>query len=110
MNDYLAFRKMITPVFIQVIFWVLVAIIVIGAIALLANGSALEGILTLILGPLVVRIYAEIFLVIFRIHDDVSAIRGNKTSASGATLTTPPPATEPPVQSLPDEPPPGSPA
>ena len=75
MNDYLTFRRMITPVFIQVIFWVIAVVIVIAGIALLADGRAGAGLLTIVIGPLVARIYAEILIVIFRIHDNVAAIR-----------------------------------
>jgi hypothetical protein len=93
MQDYLSFRKMITPVFIQVIFWVIVAVIVIAALAQFADGRALSGLLTLIFGPLIARIYAEIFLVIFRIHDDVASIRQDRASgASPASPVAPPPA------------------
>jgi len=75
MNDYLTFRRMVTPVFIQVIFWVVVVVIVIAGIAILADGRAGAGLLTIVIGPLVARIYAEILIVIFRINDNVAAIR-----------------------------------
>ena len=74
MNEYLTFRRMITPVFIQVIFWVAVVFIVLGGIVALADGQA-GGILIILLGPLAARIYAEILIVIFRINDNVAAIR-----------------------------------
>ena len=82
MGEYLTFRKMITPVFIQVIFWVVVAAIVIAALVQIANDSAVGGILLLLLGPLGARIYAEILIVIFRINDNVAGIRQGK--AGGA--------------------------
>lgn len=84
MSEYLSFRKMITPVFIQIIFWIAVAAIVIVAIVQMANGHAVGGVLTLIFGPLGIRIYAEILIVIFRIQADVAAIRGGKTEAMPA--------------------------
>ena len=74
MNEYLTFRRMITPTFIQVIFWIAAVAVVLGGIAALANGTAV-GILIIILGPLGIRIYAELLMVVFRIHDDVAAIR-----------------------------------
>ena len=74
MNEYQTFRRMITPVFIQVIFWVAVVFIVLGGIVALADGQA-GGILIILLGPLAARIYAEILIVIFRINDNVAAIR-----------------------------------
>jgi Domain of unknown function (DUF4282) len=73
-NEYLTFRRMITPVFIQVIFWVAVVFIVLGGLVALADGQA-GGILIIRLGPLAACIYAEILIVIFRINDNVAAIR-----------------------------------
>ena len=74
MNEYLTFRRMITPVFIQVIFWIAAVLIVIVGLVALANGEP-GGILIILLGPLAARIYAEILIVIFRINDNVAAIR-----------------------------------
>ena len=79
MNEYLTFRKMITPVFIQVIFWIVVAVIVIAALVQFANGAPVEGIVLLVLGPLAARVYAEILMVIFRINDNVAALRSART-------------------------------
>jgi hypothetical protein len=75
MSEYLTFRRMITPVFIQIIFWVIVAVLVIAGVAILADGRPVEGIATIVVGPLLARIYAEILIVIFKIHDNVAAIR-----------------------------------
>ena len=86
MREYLSFRRMITPVFIQIIFWVAVAAIVIAAIVQIGNNHAASGVLILIFGPIGARIYAEILIVIFRIHDDVAAIRGEKTHAPAAPM------------------------
>jgi hypothetical protein len=86
-NEYLTFRRMITPVFIQVIFWIAVVFIVIGGLVALADGQA-GGILIILLGPLAARIYAEILIVIFRINDNVAAIRhrGDATAVPPAEL------------------------
>jgi hypothetical protein len=78
---YLSFRKMITPIFIQVIFWVLVAFLVILGLVQIANDAPVEGILLIVLGPLGARIYAEILIVIFRINENVAALRDAKAGA-----------------------------
>ena len=46
----------------------------IAGLVALANGEP-GGILIILLGPLAARIYAEILIVIFRINDNVAAIR-----------------------------------
>ena len=91
-GEYLSFRRMITPVFIQVIFWIFVAFAVIGGIAVMANGSVVEGLAVIIFGPLVARIYAEILIIIFRINDNVSAIARGMDAGSPSTQVAPPAA------------------
>ena len=88
MNEYLTFRRMITPVFIQVIFWIVVAAIVIAGIAIIADDRPGAGLLTIIVGPLAARIYAELLIVIFRIHDNVAAIRVQGAPATSVATTT----------------------
>lgn len=41
MSDFWAFRKMITPVIIQVIFWIGVALCVIGGLVLIVGGVSM---------------------------------------------------------------------
>ena len=94
MNDFLAFRKMITPTVIQIIFWIGVIYCIIVGIVMIAVGVAgdrgggapvLMGIASLILGPLFVRIYCELLIILFRIHDRLTEISNNTGSKqSGA--------------------------
>ena len=96
MNDFLAFRKMVTPVIIQVLFWVgtilcLVAgLVTIGGATLLsAQGgiqaplAVLAGLAYFTLGPLVVRIYCEILIVVFRMNETLTEIRNSLTPRQG---------------------------
>jgi hypothetical protein len=87
LGEYLTFRKMITPVFIQVIFWLAVVAIVIVALTQIANDNAAGGIVLLLFGPLGARVYAEILIVIFRINDNVAGIRQGKAGAIENSLT-----------------------
>ena len=85
MNDdlkgFLTFKRMITPVLIQIVYWILTVIAVIGGIVLLVTGDGDErwgGLALLILGPIAIRLYAEIFMVIFRINETLTDIRDQK--------------------------------
>ena len=89
MNDFLAFRKMITPLIIQIIFWIGVVICVLSGLVTIIAGVArsygggsqvLLGLLVLIFGPLVVRIYCELLIIAFRIHDRLVDIKDNTGS------------------------------
>ena len=99
MNEFLSFRKMITPILIQVIFWIGVALCVIaGLIGIIGGARAdfgggtqvLEGLLTLLLGPLFVRIYCELLIVIFRIHEELVAIRKGPGGSAMAPVASSP--------------------
>lgn len=95
LRDYLTFRRMITPVFIQVIFWLALVGIVIAALAQIGDRPG-TAILLLILGPLAVRIYAEILIVIFRMNDSLTDIRNVQLARAPVTTVAPPP-TQPPA-------------
>ena len=82
MSDFWAFRKMVTPVIIQILFWAGVIICIIVGIILIGMGSkypgnqwVLEGVLLIILGPLAVRLYCEILIVFFRINETLTEIK-----------------------------------
>ena len=90
LGDYLTFRRMITPVFIQIIFWIAVIGIVIAGLVQISNGKTAAGILLLLLGPLGVRIYAEILIVIFRMNESLLDIRNAKLGSAAPPATAPP--------------------
>jgi hypothetical protein len=74
---------MITPVIIQVLFWVGVAGTVITALVVMAmsfssgGGAAqfLGGLIMLVLGPVVVRIYCELLILFFRMNETLTEIK-----------------------------------
>lgn len=82
MEDFLKFRKFITPVAIQVIFWLGVAVTLIAGIVAIGAGKV-QGLLMIIFGPIVVRIYCELLMVVFRIYDTLVEVR-DKTAGSPA--------------------------
>ncbi len=77
MRDYLLFRKFLTPIVIELLFWVGVGLCVAEGIAMIAfsagrlgNGFGIfSGILILLVGPVVVRVVCELIMAIFGIHD-----------------------------------------
>jgi len=79
MGDFIKFETMITPAVIQVIFWIAVVIAVIAGIVQITHGGVgiITGLLTIIFGPLVARIYCEILIIFFRINDHLRAIQHN---------------------------------
>jgi uncharacterized membrane protein len=82
MSDFWAFRKMVTPVIIQILFWVGVIGCVAAGFIMIAMGVKspesqvlLTGVLLVVFGPLGVRLYCEILIVFFRINETLTEIK-----------------------------------
>ena len=75
MKDLLMFKRMVTPTIIQLVFWILVAMTIVSAITAFWHKEIIVGFVTLIVGPLIVRIGCETLIVLFRIHDYLADIR-----------------------------------
>jgi hypothetical protein len=78
MNDYLTFRKMITPVLIRGIFWLGMMVVLVQAIAMGRATNPLVGLFMLVLGSLVWRVSCELALILFRIHEALEEIRKSR--------------------------------
>ena len=89
MNDFLSFRKMITPVIIKIIFWIGVAASVIFGIVMIVfgaqgmmygyggAGTVWLGIGYIFLGPILVRVYCEILIIFFRMNETLTEIKNS---------------------------------
>ena len=87
---------MITPVIIQILFWIGVAVSVMSGIGLMIAGAAASaeagryggggaglpggllvfaGLLQIVLGPIFVRIYCELLMLFFRIYETLTELR-----------------------------------
>jgi hypothetical protein len=84
MEDFIKFRKMITPLIIQILFWVGVAITVISALWMMGTsfgrfgggaGQFLGGLIFLVVGPVLVRVYTELLILFFRMNETLTEIR-----------------------------------
>jgi len=77
MKDFLFFRKMITPVIIQILFWIGVAAVVIMGLIQMFSGGFLPGLGMIVFGPIAVRLWTELLIVVFKINDSLTDIRNN---------------------------------
>jgi hypothetical protein len=82
--DFLSFRRMISPIVIQVFFWLgTVACVLSGLGTMLATrsygGVSTHGVVTglaiIVLGPLMIRIWCEVVIVFFRMNETLTDIR-----------------------------------
>lgn len=74
-RDLFFFDKMIVPKVIQVLYWILLVVCVLGGLIGMITESFLAGLLTIILGPLFIRIWCELLIVMFKMNEALQAIR-----------------------------------
>ena len=86
MTDFLAFRRMITPLIIQIVFWIgTVASVVAGMIMITGGFTERYGstrgtdvllcLAVLLVGPLLIRVYCELLILAFRMNETLRDIR-----------------------------------
>jgi hypothetical protein len=99
-KDLLRFDKMVTPLIIQILFWIGLALSVLFGLVLIFQGltsqyrggfTVFMGLLYLVVGPIVVRIYCELLIVFFKIHENLVAI---KDALAAKPTSAPPPPPE----------------
>ncbi len=100
MGDFLTFRRMITPIIIQIVFWIgIIGILVLGILIIVDGvrdesdvGEVIIGVLFLIIGPLIWRVFCEILILTFRIIETLADLRnilgkkGGKLSIDGDSV------------------------
>ena len=82
MKEFLNFNRMITGDIIKYVFWALAGITaLIGIFGFLGGlvsgelGAAIVGLLIAVLGPILIRIYCELMIILFKIHETLVAIK-----------------------------------
>lgn len=81
--EFVMFRRMVAPYVIMVLFWIGLILVIIGGLTTIGLGlsqggngivAALIGAVYLFVGPLMVRLYCEILIVIFRINETLTDV------------------------------------
>lgn len=87
-KDFLVFRKMITPIIIQIIFWLsVICCIGFGIYTIvepwdlgLDEGTGVWlGIIIIVIGPLILRMQMELVILFFRINETLTEIKNKIT-------------------------------
>jgi hypothetical protein len=91
MEDFLKFKKMLTPIIIQIIFWIgVVGSIIFGLITMVQGAASsfgggamvFSGLIMIFFGPILTRIYCELLIVIFSINDSLTEIKNQLKNSS----------------------------
>lgn len=79
-KEFSTFRFFITPVFMQIIFWIGVGVIAVFSIRMMTFGGSfvLMGFIYLIVGPIFWRVLCESLIILFRIHNNLEEINRKK--------------------------------
>jgi len=78
LKGYLNFDRMLMPILIQVLFWLGVVGIIVGGIVTMTQKNGVgPGLAMIILGPIGVRLYAEMLIVIFKINDTLTEVKND---------------------------------
>jgi hypothetical protein len=73
MKEFLSYKTMVTPGIVKVLSYIgMVVALIAGLLAMAVD--PLTGIATAILGPIAVRIYAEVMLIMFEIHGELKKL------------------------------------
>jgi len=75
MKDILFLDNMITPKIITVVYWVLLAGILIGGLAYTFNDGGILGFLGMLGSLVFARIWCELFIVFFKMNEAMQEIR-----------------------------------
>jgi len=84
-SDFLSFRKMITLQVIQVVYVIVAILLTLGGLIAMFSGSlsyvlpggAFTGLILLIFGNILWRIWCELIIIFFRINTTLSSIDSN---------------------------------
>jgi hypothetical protein len=74
-KDVLFFDKMLTPQVITFIYWILLVAVVLGGIGTMFVQSFIAGLIGIVVGLVMVRIWCELLIVLFKMNDALQEIR-----------------------------------
>ncbi len=74
-KDYFLYKRMLVPFLVQFIFWLGVIAVIVTGIIDISHGLWFFGIVTIILGPILVRLVCEYIVVLFEINETLTDIK-----------------------------------
>lgn len=75
MKELLSFDTMLTPKIITVIYFLSLLGMLLAGIFSIVSGSIIPGIVTIVVGSLLVRVYCELLIVVFKMNEALQEIR-----------------------------------
>jgi len=77
LKQFFTFQRMLMPLLVQLLFWLGLLAILLTAVSDFIAHEVWQGILVLLLGPVLVRLCCELLVVIFRINETLTDINNH---------------------------------
>ncbi|HUF72059.1 MAG TPA: DUF4282 domain-containing protein [Gammaproteobacteria bacterium] len=74
-RDLLYFDQMIVPRIITFLYWLLLVLVVLGGVGVMFTQSFFSGLIGILVGALLVRVWCELLIVMFKIHESLQVIK-----------------------------------
>lgn len=73
-KDLFFFDRMLTPNIITVVYWLLLVSLLISGVSMMVLNSFLGGLGIIVVGAIGLRIWCELLIVIFKIHQNLKVV------------------------------------
>ncbi|MBU1045272.1 MAG: DUF4282 domain-containing protein [Candidatus Omnitrophica bacterium] len=85
MRDFLFFRKLVTPVIVQILFWMGISVWLFKMFGLvnelrLGQSNIMAALTLIVVWPLTLRLYCEIIMLIFKINENLLKLNQKNNS------------------------------
>nr|AMP42107.1 hypothetical protein [uncultured bacterium IN-01] len=90
-RDIFFFDTFLVPKVISVLYWLSLALAILAGIGVMANQSFLAGLFTILAGIVGARITCELWIIFFKINENLTAIRQQGEANNHATTQQTPP-------------------
>jgi len=85
MRDFLFFRKLVTPVIVQILFWMGISLWLFKMFGLvnelrLGQSNIMTALTLIVVWPLTLRLYCELIMLIFRINENLIKLNQRNNS------------------------------
>lgn len=85
MKDIFFFDSMITPKIITFVYWLMLVGILVSGLGMMFGGSFLGGLGMIVGGAIGTRIWCELLIVLFKIHENLQSLAGNSENPTNGS-------------------------
>ena len=74
-SEFVSYQRMITPIVVRILFWVGTVVAVLGGLRIAMSDDFGQGLVIMVLGPVILRVCSEVLVVPFMINDKLTALQ-----------------------------------